>query len=229
MGKSVMFAHLALRHAVYGAIAQVDVLWRKLLAEPLQSLNSRNPNACEAPIVLMTDAMDEAENPSQQLPSRVHIALSSRPEMPILQLSTHHPHQLACSCEESMAYLKTFIGARLHQVLMLEADAARIAELTSRILVRSNGLFLHAHFLLESLVDAKQAIEWLEQEEQVGVPTGLDAFYRSTMQRLFASEADFAAQARPVLQVVWASRENLALSTLARALNRSKEEVAGVL
>ncbi len=212
-------------------IAEEDpgTLLRRLIADPLKG---ENP---EKPVLLLVDALDEAFQAGGRnivkvlherladLPPWIRLVLTSRKELPILDLfRRYHPHEIEADREENrediLDYLrKKFSKPALSTLLSLKGvECTKLAELLSE---KGKGNFLY-------VVQALDAIEsgQIDPHDPDSFPDGLVGMYHMFFERKFPDGKGFES-IRPILDVILAAREPLTAKQIGAFLGRDEFEV----
>ncbi|KAJ0400458.1 hypothetical protein P43SY_004807 [Pythium insidiosum] len=149
-----------------------------------------------------------------RLPSWVRVVLLSREDHAILlRLQGLSPNvALDRHMAENDADIRAFVEGALRAT---PAAAPEHVELIAR---RSEGLFLYAVNIVQSIEDGRLALDQL-----ASLPLGMGGYLRQFFDSHF-DDAAYTSKIRPVLEVVCAAYEPLAVETLASVLQLSAYE-----
>ncbi|KAJ3036401.1 hypothetical protein HDV00_002768 [Rhizophlyctis rosea] len=157
--------------------SSIQVLFRKLVTDPLRSLEDQ----IATPTIIILDALDEAAAPGSpqreqflsvfgtelsNLPPTVKFIITSRPEPDIRHhLHDHSPHEFELTSESNKEDLYAFAHFRLSELAQqLPADGALDIEESSRAMCdASQGLFMWIYLACEEVRMAEHPLEVLEQ------------------------------------------------------------------
>ena len=193
----------------------VNTLFMRLLVEPL---NSIEPSG--SPVVILIDAIDEAntengDNPLakfigmnfSKFPSWIRFIITSRPVYDVKKwLKQLRPITLETSDSRNLQDIRQYVLTRLNKTPYAEAQLAAIAD---AIVEKSEGVFLYAEFICESIEAGE--IDPYEPEQ---FPSGLYNVYEDYFQRRFPSLDQYNEEVVPLLKLVVAAREPLHLNEL---------------
>jgi hypothetical protein len=176
--------------------SKAEVLWSRVLSAPLSEIKMSAQDACRKQVVLLLDALDESEaqgsnalltmlgdclrSDHTSLPAWVGIAVSSRPETPIMEkLKNCNPLKLSCDDARNQDDLKVFVRHKLGQPPhSLLGQGAAFDAAVALVFDNAKGLFLYASKVL-SLENPLHTLEDVQR-----LPKGLDGFYAETFLRL---------------------------------------------
>ena len=199
---------------------------------PLQHLHAPEGG----PRYLLVDALDEAllVPPGQpdivsllvsrldRLPPWLRLVATTRKEPTLLErLAGLRATEIEAQSRHNLEDLRTYIQGRLELTpLAEEVSRAKqsVAELTARMVKKSDGNFLYARQALDGIAAGIHSIAALE-----ALPPGLRGLYADRFDRLFQDEAAFS-QTRAVLAAICAAGEPLDRDLLAEAAGLDPEE-----
>ncbi|CAK8988055.1 Vegetative incompatibility protein HET-E-1 [Durusdinium trenchii] len=167
------------------------VLFDRLIAEPM----SKVPEPSEIVVVLL-DALDEVTEADRgvllhivrnlwhtKTPEWLGLVLSTRPEDPIRDtLEVFRPTVLQLDDERNLSDLRHFLETRLRRHLAhVDRDLERAVDILAQ---RTEGLFLYAYFVDQTLVGRESKVASLGELEEVFPDGGIDDMYQSYFSRL---------------------------------------------
>lgn len=209
--------------------------FNRVVREPLLALCTAKP---KERIVILVDALDEARAYTGRiniiellartgdLPQGVRLILTSRKDA---QVENEFPtaEGLYLSAVEydqrNQGDVFNYVKNRLSEDVHLSAkgsqwEPTRLTELIKTIVTKSAGNFQYVAFLMDSMAKGKRALDELE-----GLPSGLDALYYDSLNRVVKLGGDnWAKDYLPLMGVLSVARESLTFEQL-RLLCRQTE------
>lgn len=203
----------------------VKTLFDTLLISPL----SKDYPAPEKPCFVIIDGVDEATNQDnsnqlaelvatdwKKLPSWLKLVVSSRPDPEVQQwLGGIDSISLNGSDEEQQKDLLSYLDQQLKAI-----DKNPTQELLDQILKASEGTFHYIVLLLEDIKNGR-----CNPENPVELPMGMNSFYLQSFFRRFKNINEYKESCRPLLSLILASPEPLALQIIALAQNTGPFEI----
>lgn len=165
-----------------------ELSFDRLLREPLKQLYQ---DGFSEPLLILVDALDESLTYTggvttaqllarlDDLPAPIRWLVTTRPDPRVLLLFPEStPFDLIHEAPPNLNDVRDFAYHRLRD--LPEAPRARLA---GRISVAADGIFLHAHLVLQELLKNPGA---LGDVEQIPLPRGLSGLYQEFLNREFA-------------------------------------------
>ena len=195
--------------------ANVNALFTRLLIEPLKELKPR-----ETPIVILIDAIDESttengDNPIAKFigshfndfPTWVRLIITSRPVYEVEKwFKCLNPQVLHTTDERNLNDISLYIQNRLKK----HSFSTDVSEsITRSILQRSEGVFLYAEFICNS-IDSKE-IDPLDINH---FPKGLYNVYEDYFQRRFPDIQQYKTGVAHLLRLIVAAKEPLLIDDI---------------
>ena len=164
----------------------VEELFAVLFKEPLSAVGDPGRN-----MLMVIDGLDESEyqgrnelldviaNQFCKLPIWIRFLVTTRPALNIAERLKHlKPLELQSDGEENLEDVRVFCLKRLEHVV----KPANVGELVERLVLKSEGLMLYAHFLILSTTESASISH---EGDLVGSsPSGISAVYHSYFKRL---------------------------------------------
>ena len=164
----------------------VEELFALLFKEPLSAVGDPGRN-----MLMVIDGLDESEyqgrnelldviaNQFCKLPIWIRFLVTTRPALNIAERLKHlKPLELQSDGEENLEDVRVFCLKRLEHVV----KPANVGELVERLVLKSEGLMLYAHFLILSTTESASISH---EGDLVGSsPSGISAVYHSYFKRL---------------------------------------------
>ena len=164
----------------------VEELFALLFKEPLSAVGDLGRN-----MLMVIDGLDESEyqgrsellnviaNQFCKLPVWIRFLVTTRPALNIAERLKHlKPLELQPDGEENLEDVRVFCLKRLEHVV----KPANVGELVERLVLKSEGLMLYAHFLILSTTESASISH--ERELVGSSPLGIFAVYHSYFKRL---------------------------------------------
>ena len=164
----------------------VEELFSLLFKEPLSAVGDPGKN-----MLMVIDGLDETEcqgrnevldviaNQFCKLPIWIRFLVTTRPALNIAEKLKHlKPLELKSDGEENLKDVRVFCLKRLRHVVKL----ANVDEFVERLVLKSEGLMLYAHFFLLSIT-ANESI-FHEGDLSSCLPLGISSVYHSYFKRL---------------------------------------------
>ena len=164
----------------------VEELFALLFKEPLSALGDPGRN-----MLMVIDGLDESEyqgrsellnviaNQFCKLPIWIRFLVTTRPALNIAERLKHlKPLELQPDGEDNLEDVRVFCLKRLEHVV----KPANVGELVERLVLKSEGLMLYAHFLILSTTESASISH--ERELVGSSPLGIFAVYHSYFKRL---------------------------------------------
>ena len=164
----------------------VEELFSLLFKEPLSAVGDPGRN-----MLMVIDGLDESEyqgrnelldviaNQFFKLPIWIRFLVTTRPALNIAEKLKHlKPLELKSDSEENLKDVRVFSLKRLQHVVKL----ANVDEFVERLVLKSEGLMLYAHFVLLSIT-ANESI-FHEGDLSGCLPLGISSVYHSYFKRL---------------------------------------------
>ena len=164
----------------------VEELFALLFKEPLSAVGDPGRN-----MLMVIDGLDESEyqgrnelldviaNQFCKLPIWIRLFVTTRPALNIAERLKHlKPLELQSDGEENLEDVRVFCLKRLEHVV----KPANVGELVERLVLKSEGLMLYAHFLILSTTESASISH--ERELVGSSPLGIFAVYHSYFKRL---------------------------------------------
>ena len=164
----------------------VEELFALLFKEPLSAVGNPGRN-----MLVVMDGLDESEyegrnelldviaNQFCKLPIWIRFLVTTRPALNIAERLKHlKPLELQPDGEDNLEDVRVFCLKRLEHVV----KPANVGELVERLVLKSEGLMLYAHFLILSTTESASISH---EGDLVGSsPSGISAVYHSYFKRL---------------------------------------------
>ena len=164
----------------------VEELFALLFKEPLSAVGDPGRN-----MLMVIDGLDESEyqgrnelldviaNQFCKLPIWIRLFVTTRPALNIAERLKHlKPLELQSDGEENLEDVRVFCLKRLEHVV----KPVNVGELVERLVLKSEGLMLYAHFLILSTTESASISH--ERELVGSSPLGIFAVYHSYFKRL---------------------------------------------
>ena len=202
----------------------VEELFALLFKEPLSAVGDPGRN-----MLMVIDGLDESEyqgrnelldviaNQFCELPIWIRFPITTRPALNITEKRKHlSPLELKSNDEENVEDVRVFCLKRLENVVKL----ANLGEVVERLVLKSEGLMLYAHFFLMSITGNAPIFH---ERDLVGrLPLGISSVYHSYFKRLereLLKELDIKEEHfLNLLSAVTASREPLPVGFVSKVL-----------
>ena len=202
----------------------VEELFALLFKEPLSAVGDPGRN-----MLMVIDGLDESEyhgrnelldviaNQFCKLPIWIRFLVTTRPALNITEKLKHlRPLELKSNDEENVEDVRVFCLKRLENVVKL----ANLGEVVERLVLKSEGLMLYAHFFLMSITGNASIFH---ERDLVGrLPLGISSVYHSYFKRLereLLKELDIKEEHfLNLLSAVTASREPLPVGFVSKVL-----------
>jgi WD40 repeat protein len=200
------------------------VAFDRLVRRPLEALYG---GGFDETIVILVDALDEAlsyegadnlvdllstaSDADAELPSRVRLLLTSRPDARVLRRLGEPSLDLVADLPEAVDDVVEYASSRLRE--LREPRRRAVAE---KVAAAGGGNFLYARFVLDELVADP---ERMSDPEALRLPQGLEGHYREYFGRELArTDEDWGQRFRPLLGLLAVARgDGLPRSVLAGA------------
>ena len=205
----------------------VEELFALLFKEPLSAVGDPGRN-----MLMVIDGLDESEcqgrnelldviaNQFCKLPIWIRFLVTTRPALNIAErLKDLKPLELQSDGEENLEDVRIFCLNRLEHVV----KPANVGEFVERLVLKSEGLMLYAHFLILSSTESASISH---EEDLVGSsPSGIAAVYHSYFKRLereLINELNIREEHfLKLLSSITASREPLPVGFVSKVLELS--------
>ena len=164
----------------------VEELFALLFKEPLSAVGDPGRN-----MLMVIDGLDESEyqgrsellnviaNQFCKLPIWIRFLVTTRPALNIAERLKHlKPLELQSDGEDNLEDVRVFCLKRLERVV----KPANVGELVERLVLKSEGLMLYAHFLILSTTESASISH--ERDLVGSSPLGIFAVYHSYFKRL---------------------------------------------
>ena len=165
----------------------VEELFALLFKEPLSDVGNSGKN-----LLMVIDGLDESEyqgrnelldviaNQFCKLPLWIRFLVTTRPALNIAEKLRHlNPFQLKCDDEKNLEDVRVFFQRKLEHVVKL----GNVGEFVERLVLKSEGLMLYAHFLILSVTENSSVFH--EEDDHVrNLPLGISSVYHSYFRRL---------------------------------------------
>ena len=198
----------------------VEELFALLFKEPLSSVGDPRRN-----MLMVIDGLDESEykgrnelldviaNQFCKLPIWIRFLVTTRPALDIAEKLMHlKPLELKSNYEENLKDVMIFCLKRLEHV----AKPANVGEFVKRLVLKSEGLMLYAHFLILSITE--NASEDLVGNSSLGISSVYHS-YCKRLERELLKELDIKEeQFLNLLAAITASREPLPVGFVSKVL-----------
>ena len=202
----------------------VEELFALLFKEPLSAVGDLGRN-----MFMAIDGLDESEyqgrsellnviaNQFCKLPIWIRFLVTTRPALNIAERLKHlKPLELQPDGEDNLEDVRVFCLKRLEHVV----KPANVGELVERLVLKSEGLMLYAHFLILSITESASISH--ERELVGSSPLGIFAVYHSYFKRLereLINEHDIREEHfLNLLSSITASREPLPVGFVSKVL-----------
>ena len=200
-----------------GAIVKMNTqtLFDRLLVQPFAAEGIPIP---DGPRLVVIDALDEASHNGHneiaelirdqwyKTPDWLRLVITSRPESEVVEaLAGYEPYVFRAFAAENTADLARFLKQELarRNIVFREEDI-------TAIVAKSEGVFLYLTMLLRELDEGRLALQEIER-----FPHGLGAFYFKFFERNFPDPDQYRRDVAPVVEVLCAQRQPLAVDQLA--------------
>ena len=211
----------------------VEELFSLLFKEPLASVGDPGRN-----ILMVIDGLDESEYQGRnalldviasqfwKLPPWIRCLVTTRPGTTITENIKHlKPLELTSNEEMNLKDIRTFVKMRLRECVVQQSN---IENLTERLVRKSEGLMLHAHFLI-LFINENEAVLSHEDLDR-SLPLGISTVYKSYFQRL-ESELKLLQISEELfnnlLSAIIASREPLPVKFISKILSPNNRQPLG--
>ena len=202
----------------------VEELFALLFKEPFSAVGDPGRN-----MLMVIDGLDESEyqgrnelldviaNQFCKLPIWIRFLVTTRPALNITEKLKHlRPLELKSNDEENVEDVRVFCLKRLENVVKL----ANLGEVVERLVLKSEGLMLYAHFFLMSITGNASIFH---ERDLVGrLPLGISSVYHSYFKRLereLLKELNIKEEHfLNLLSAVTASREPLPVGFVSKVL-----------
>ena len=198
----------------------VEELFALLFKEPLSAVGDPGRN-----MLMVIDGLDESEyqgrnelldviaNQFCKLPIWIRFLVTTRPALDIAEKLMHlKPLELKSNYEENLKDVMIFCLKRLEHV----AKPANVGEFVKRLVLKSEGLMLYAHFLILSITE--NASEDLVGNSSLGISSVYHS-YCKRLERELLKELDIKEeQFLNLLAAITASREPLPVGFVSKVL-----------
>ena len=164
----------------------VEELFALLFKEPLSTLGDPGRD-----MLMVIDGLDESEyrgrnelldvitNQFCKLPIWIRFVVTTRPALNITDKLKHlKPLELKSNAEENLEDVRVFCLKRLEHIV----KTANVAEFVERLVLKSEGLMLYAHFLILSITENASIVQ--EGNLVDSLPSGISSVYHSYFKRL---------------------------------------------
>lgn len=182
----------------------VSTIFHNVLIAPLREIRQR-----EEPVVVLLDALDEATHENgtnelakfiglnfSQLPSWLKLIVTSRPVNEVTKwFKSLDPYYINANVQNNNEDIYKYVKKRLKGYRDSE-----IIKITDVVIEKSEGVFLYAEFVCDSIIKKKLKIDEIKQ-----IPVGLENVYESYFIRRFPDLNLFKTKIAPLLKVVVAS------------------------
>ena len=202
----------------------VEELFALLFKEPLSAVGDPGRN-----MLMVIDGLDESEYQGRselldviadqfcKLPIWIRLLVTTRPALNIVEKLKHlKPLELKSDGEENLEDVRVFCLKRLERVVKLE----NVGEFIERLVLKSEGLMLYAHFLILSIT--RNASSFHERNLVDSLPLRISSVYHSYFKRLeleLLKEIDVKEEYfMNLLSAVTASREPLPVGFVSKIL-----------
>ena len=236
-GMAQLLLPVAQEHGDAGQLSLIDT-FEKYLLGPLQNLEQQLHASARPLVLLLLDALDEADHGGQRwqpvasliandfskLPSWVRVILTSRPETQPLFVKWN-PEWILPTDKENTDDMRVLLRSRLEKLHTM-ASASDVDAGTELLLRKSEGQFIYTKYIFHDLADRPA---WTVGEME-RLPSGLEGMYRHIMTTL----CDALRAERPdlltllqgrVLPVLVAARDLLSVASLAWACGAELDDV----
>ena len=205
----------------------VEELFALIFKEPLSAVGDPGRN-----MLMVIDGLDESEYQGRnklldviadqfcKLPSWIRFVVTTRPALNIAEKLKHlKPVEIKSNDEQNLEDVRVFCLKRLQLVVKRENVGVFVQKLVSK----SEGLMLYAHFLLLSITENASI---LNEGDLVGsLPSGISSVYHSYFKRLereLLEELDVKEEHfLNLLSAITASREPLPVGFVSKVLVQS--------
>ena len=202
----------------------VEELFALLFKEPLSAVGDPGKN-----MLMVIDGLDESEyqgrnelldviaNQFCKLPFWIRFFATTRPALNIAENLKHlNPLELKCNDEKNLEDVRMFFQNNLEHMVKL----GNVGEFVERLVLRSEGLMLYAHFLILSITENASIFQ---EGGLVGsLPLGMSAVYHSYFKRLereLLKELDIKEEHfLNLLSAITTSREPLPVGFVSKVL-----------
>ena len=202
----------------------VEELFALLFKEPPSAVGDPGRN-----MLMVIDGLDESEYQGRselldviadqfcKLPIWIRLLVTTRPALNIVEKLKHlKPLELKSDGEENLEDVRVFCLKRLERVVKLE----NVGEFIERLVLKSEGLMLYAHFLILSIT--RNASSFHERNLVDSLPLRISSVYHSYFKRLeleLLKEIDVKEEYfMNLLSAVTASREPLPVGFVSKIL-----------
>ena len=202
----------------------VEELFALLFKEPLSVVGDPGRN-----MLVVIDGLDESEYQGRnelldviasqfcKLPVWTRFFVTTRPALNILEKLKHlNPFELKCNDEKNLQDVRVFFQKKLEHVLKGE----NVGKFLERLVLKSEGLLLFAHFLILSITQNTSICH--EGDLVDSLPLGISSVYHSYFKRLereLVKELDVKVEHfLNLLSAITASREPLPVGFISKVL-----------
>ena len=164
----------------------VEELFALLFKEPLSAVGDPGRN-----MLMVIDGLDESEyqgrnvlldviaNQFFKLPIWIRFLVTTRPALNITEKLKHlKPLELKANDKENLEDVRVFCQKRLEHEVKLE----NVGEFIEKLVLKSEGLMLYAHFLILAITENPSIFH--EGDFDGSSPSGINAVYHSYFKRL---------------------------------------------
>ena len=205
----------------------VEELFALIFKEPLSAVGDPERN-----MLMVIDGLDESEYQGRnklldviadqfcKLPSWIRFVVTTRPALNIAEKLKHlKPVEIKSNDEQNLEDIRVFCLKRLELVVKRE----NVGEFVGKLVSKSEGLMLYAHFLLLSITENASI---LHEGDLVGsLPSGISSVYHSYFKRLereLLEDLDVKEEHfLNLLSAITASREPLPVGFVSKVLVQS--------
>jgi len=210
-----------------GALSD-ELSFDRVLREPLKNLYE---SGYDAPMILLVDALDEAETYTSSptivrllarltdLPDQIRVLVTTRPDPRVLkQYRGVTPFDLIEDAMADKDDVRLYAFERLAQL-----DNAQRNRLADRIAQSAEGNFLYAHLILGDLLGRLPDIPELDE---LRLPEGLSGLYHDFLNRELGEDEDrWYSDFKPVLGLIAVAQgEGLSGTQLSRITGKEVEQ-----
>ena len=205
----------------------VEELFALIFKEPLSAVGDPGRN-----MLMVIDGLDESEYQGRnklldviadqfcKLPSWIRFVVTTRPALNIAEKLKHlKPVEIKSNDEQNLEDVRVFCLKRLELVVKLE----NVGEFVQKLVSKSEGLMLYAHFLLLSIAENASILH--EGDLVDSLPSGISSVYHSYFKRLereLLEELDVKEEHfLNLLSAITASREPLPVGFVSKVLVQS--------
>ena len=205
----------------------VEELFALIFKEPLSAVGDPGRN-----MLMVIDGLDESEYQGRnklldviadqfcKLPSWIRFVVTTRPALNIAEKLKHlKPVEIKSNDEQNLEDVRVFCLKRLELVVKLE----NVGEFVQKLVSKSEGLMLYAHFLLLSIAENASILHKGDLVDSL--PSGISSVYHSFFKRLereLLEELDVKEEHfLNLLSAITASREPLPVGFVSKVLVQS--------